>query len=187
MNTGLISSRYAITLLDFSIEKDEQDKVYEKMKLLTEVFIYTPLLRRTLGDRSITTLNKKKFITTACDGDLPVSLDKMIDLILKNDRQDILHFIALQYIKMYRERFKIQNAKLITAYSIEKKEIVKILMRIEKIVDETIELETETDPSIIGGFILQLGDYRWDASLSGKLFQIKNRIKGSDEIIKIDR
>lgn len=187
MNTGLISSRYATTLLEFSIENGEQDVVYQKMKLLTEVFIFTPLLRRTQSDRSINILDKKKFIITACGGSLPVSLDKMIDLILKNDRQDVLHFIALQYIEMYRKKYKIQNAKLTTAYSMEQKEIDRFLVRIEKIVDETIELETETNPDIIGGFILQLGDYRWDASLSGKLFRIKNTIKGSEEIIKIDR
>lgn len=187
MNTGLISSRYAITLLDFSIENGEQDGVYNKLKLLVKVFTYTPLLRRILSDRSISTSNKKNFIITACGGSLPISLDKMFDLILKNDRQDVLHFIALQYIVMYRERFKIQHAKLTTAYAIEQQEIDKFLLRIEKIVDETIELETEMDPDIIGGFILQLGDCRWDASLSSKLFQIKNTIKESEEIIKIDR
>ena len=123
MNTGLISSRYATTLLEFSIENGEQDVVYQKMKLLTEVFIFTPLLRRTQSDRSINILDKKKFIITACGGSLPVSLDKMIDLILKNDRQDVLHFIALQYIEMYRKRFKIQNTRLTTAYSMEQKEM----------------------------------------------------------------
>ncbi len=187
MNTGLISSRYATTLLEFSIENGEQDEVYNKLKLLVEVFTYTPLLRRILSDRTISISDKKKFILTACDGRIPVSLDKMFDLILKNDRQEVLHFIALQYIEMYRKRFKIQDAKLTTAYAIEQKEIDKFLMRIEKIVDESIELETETNPDIIGGFILQLGDYRWDASLSSKLAHIKNTIKGSEEIIKLDR
>ena len=66
-------------------------------------------------------------------------------------------------------------------------EIEKFLSRIEKIVEEIIELETETNPDIIGGFILQLGDYRWDASLSGELTRLKNTIKDSDEIIKLDR
>lgn len=187
MNTGLISSRYATTLLDFSIEKDEQDEVYQKMKILSAVFMYTPLLRRILSDRSIGISEKKKFVITACGGSLPVSLKKMIDLILKNDRQDVLHFIALQYIEMYRKKYKIQNAKLITAYAMGQQEIAKFLMRIEKIVDETIELDTEINPEIIGGFILQLGDYRWDASLSGKLAHIKNTIKESEEIFKIDR
>lgn len=187
MNTGLISSRYAVTLLEFSIENSEQNQVYNCMKFLTELFMYTPLLGRVLGDRSISTADKKKFIITACDENIPVSLDKMLDLILKNDRQNILHYIGLQYVKMYRERFKIQHAKLTTAYPIEKEEVVKILMRIEKIVDKTIELETEINPDIIGGFILQLGDNRWDASLSGKLAKIKSTINGSKELLKLDR
>ncbi len=187
MNTGLISSRYANTLLNFSSEKGDQNEVYGRMKFLSEVFLRTRILRRTLDDRSIHSSDKKKFLITACGGNIPESLDKMLDLILKNEREDILHFIALQYIKIYRKRYKIQSAKLTTAHSMSNEEIEKFLSRIEKIVEEIIELETETNPDIIGGFILQLGDYRWDASLSGELTRLKNTIKDSDEIIKLDR
>lgn len=186
MNTGLISSRYALTLLNFSIENGEQDEVYDKMKLLSEVYLNTHILRHALNNRSILKSDKKKILITACGGNLPISLDKMLDLILNNEREDVLHFIALQYIKLYREKYKIQSAKLTTAYSMDNEETERFLSRIEKIVNENIELETETNPDIIGGFILQLGDYRWDASMSGKLSRLKNTIKESDEITKLD-
>ena len=40
-----------------------------------------------------------------------------------------------------------------------------------------IELETEINPNIIGGYILQIEDNRWDASVKGQLQNIKNNLR----------
>ena len=187
MNTGLISSRYAYSLLEFSIENREQKEVYNKMKLLSDLYIHTPLLKRTIHDRSLRRSEKKKLLVTACGNNIPDSLDKMFDLILKNEREEIIQFIALQFVKLYRERFKIQHGKITTAYPMKSEELDYFVSRIQKIINESIEIDEEVDPKIIGGFILQLGDYRWDASLSGEFSRIKKQIRGVEENIKIDR
>ncbi|MGI6073198.1 MAG: F0F1 ATP synthase subunit delta [Fermentimonas sp.] len=184
MNTGLISYRYACTLLEFSIDNGEEKEVYESMKFLNDVFIETSLLRQSLNDRSVSKAKKKKLMITACGGNIPESLDKMLDLILKNEREDVLHFIALKYMELYRERFDIESAKLITATEMDKNDYDKFLSRIESMSKSKIELETEVNENLIGGFILQVGDYRWDASLKGKLDRLRRSLRGDEEIIK---
>lgn len=177
MNSGLISSRYTTSLLNYAIDMGQQEEVYARMKILTEMFSAVPKLNNVIMDPSLSNLEKKKVILTACGGSVPSSLDKMLDLILKNEREGNMQYIALRFIDQYREKYNIQFGKLITAVGIDKKTAKRLSTRIEGIVGGEIELEPMVDPAIMGGFVLHLGDYRWDASVSGELTRIRSKFK----------
>ena len=175
MNSGLISTRYARALLEYAAEMGEQEEVYEKMKLLSEIFLEVTELRYAIQNQSISTPEKRAVITTACGGSLPSSFSKMLTLILRNERQEHLLYIALRYVELYREKFHIQYGKLITAVDMGKEKAQQLTTRIEKIVGGELEVESVVDPAIIGGFVLNLDGFRWDASISGELTRIKSR------------
>lgn len=175
MNSGLISTRYARALLEYAAETGEQEEVYEKMKLLSEIFLEVTELRYAIQNQSISTSEKRAVITTACGGSLPSSFSKMLTLILRNERQEHLLYIALRYVELYREKFHIQYGKLITAVDMGKEKAQQLTTRIEKIVGGELEVESVVDPAIIGGFVLNLDGFRWDASISGELTRIKSR------------
>ena len=50
---------------------------------------------------------------------------------------------------------------------------------------QTIELEAEVDPNIIGGFILQAGDKLVDASIAYDLKEISKQFQNNDFIYKV--
>ncbi|MPN62069.1 ATP synthase subunit delta [bioreactor metagenome] len=105
----------------------------------------------------------------------------MIDLILKNERETLLQYIALRFVELYREKFNIQYGKLITAFSIDETKERQLIARIQKITGSELEIESVVDADIIGGFVLNLGDYRWDASVQGELTRIRSRFKSLQE------
>lgn len=173
MNIGLISSRYADSLLQYAVSSEQQGEVYDRIKLLSELFTRMPALRRTMINPSVSIKDKKKILVTACGGDIPSSLSGMIDLIIRNEREESLQYICLRFIDLYREKFNIQQGKLVTAVAIDKATEQQLIARIQKMVKADVEMESVVDPKIIGGFVLTLGDYRWDASVSGELRRIR--------------
>ena len=175
MNSGLISTRYAKALLDHAIASGEQQEVYLRMKTLAAMFTAHPALRRALAGTVNTKQQKISILHTASGGDLPSSLERMIRLILENEREELIHYIALRYLELYRDRFNIQYGRLITAVPIDEKTEERFIEQIRKIVGGRLEVEPVVDPGIIGGFILYLDDTRWDASVSGELSRIRNR------------
>ncbi|MGI6573624.1 MAG: F0F1 ATP synthase subunit delta [Fermentimonas sp.] len=177
MNSGLVSTRYANALLDFAIESGEQERVYAKMKLLADLFFEVPELKEIVQNPSIPAKKKKEIIVTAFGGDLPVSLEKMIGLILDNERENQLQFITQRFIDLYRRRFRIQAGKLITAVPIEEETKKRLMEKIRHLIGNALEIEAVVDPDIIGGFILNLDDYRWDASVSGELERVRQSLK----------
>jgi len=182
MNTGLISSHYAHTLLEYAVALGQQEEVYTAMKIFSELFMQTRPLRRAIQNPSIALQDKKKIIVTACGNNVPASLEKMIDLILKNKREEMIRNIALRFIELYRERYHIQSGKLVTAVPIDPEREEQFICRIQKIVGGKLEVDPVVDPDIIGGFVLNLGDNRWDASISGELTRIRSTLKGQQEI-----
>ena len=177
MDRGLISTRYARSLLDFAIEEGQHKEVYNNMKTLSDVFWEVPKLREALTNSSIQQEDRKKLLFTASGGEIPSSLQKMADLIFLNEREDLIQYISLRFIELYRERFKIVQVRLVTAIPLNLDENRDFKSRVQKIVGENIELEPIVNPDIIGGFILHLDDYRWDASISGELTRVKSQFK----------
>jgi F-type H+-transporting ATPase subunit delta len=187
MNTGLISSRYAYTLLEYAVASGQQNEVYTAMKIFSELFLQTRPLRRAIQNPSIALQDKKKIIVTACGNNVPASLDKMFDLILKNKREEMIRYIALRFIELYRERYHIQYGKLVTAVPIDPEREEQFINHIQKIVGGKLEVDPVVDPDIIGGFVLSLGDNRWDASISGELTRIRSKWRGQPKISVINR
>lgn len=177
MNTGLISSRYANTLLQYATSQGQQEEVYETIKLVSEMFRKIPRLRNAILNPAISRPERKRILSTACGGSMPSSLSGMIDLILKNEREEVFQYIALRFIDLYREKFNIQNGKLVTAIAVDLETKQRLIERIREMVKTEIEMETIIDPEIIGGFVLTLGDYRWDASISGELTRLRNQFQ----------
>ena len=177
MDKGLISTRYARSLLEYAITLDQQDEVYKSVKTLSEFFWDLPKLRVVLTNKSILLEERLKILHTAVGENMPSSLKEMANLIFLNEREDLIQYIILRYIELYRDRFKILHGKLVTAVPLEKEENNSIHKRIQKLVGENLELDPVVDPELIGGFVLHLDDYRWDASVSGELTRIKSQFK----------
>ena len=161
----------------------EQDEVYAGMKLLTSIFIEVPTLKRALMGTSKTKEDKMALLRTACGGSIPPALKRMFNLIIKNEREEFIPYIAYRFNELYRIRHNIQHGKLITAIPMDEETEKRFYNRIKEIVGTELELEPVVDPDIIGGFILYINNYRWDASVAGKLAGIKNHFKKQEASI----
>jgi F-type H+-transporting ATPase subunit delta len=118
---------------------------------------------------------KREFILTASGSDVTDVFIKFIDLLLTNDREDCLQSIMLQYQELYRRSKNILHGKLITAVEIDDITRDTLIKSIETKVKGTLEVEKIVDPSILGGFILELDFVQWNASLSRQLNDIKKQ------------
>ena len=81
----------------------------------------------------------------------------------------MLQFIANSYITLYRKQKNIIRGKLTTATAVKPEAEYKMRQMVESKTNGAVEFETEVNPDIIGGFILEYDTYRMDASIKNKL------------------
>lgn len=152
-----------------------RQKFTNKLNFYKNIFANTKALHTALDNPLIPKAKKRQFIITASGEGISDVFIKFIDLLLENNRQDCLQSIMLQYQELYNESKNILRGKLITAVEIDDTTMSHLKNSVEHKVEGELELEKIVDPTILGGFILELDFIRWDASLIRQLNSIKQQ------------
>lgn len=172
MDLGVISVRYARALLKSACDFKQEDTVYQEMQSLAKSYLDVPQLRFTIDNPMLGKDKKLTLLQTACGGELTKLTDTFLQLVLKENRESILQFMATSYITLYRRLKNITRGTLTTAVPVSPQTEEKMKKMVEGKTHGTVEFNTEVDPSIIGGFILEYDTYRMDASVKTKLSKV---------------
>ena len=177
MDIGVISMRYARALLKSATDQKLEDAVYQEMMTVAKSYLDVPALRHTI-DNPMLSKDQKEALLIVAAGEKPCQLTKaFIALVLKEDRENVMQFMANSYITLYRKQKNVIRGKLITAARVSAQTEQKMRQMVESKTNGTVEFETEVDPDIIGGFILEYDTFRMDASVKSKLNNILNQLK----------
>ena len=104
MEIGVISVRYARALLKCATEQKIEDKVYQEMQTLAQSYLQVPELRFTIDNPMLAKDKKESLMVTACGGDISPLTKRFISLVLAEDRESTLQFMATSYITLYRKQ-----------------------------------------------------------------------------------
>ena len=177
MDIGVISMRYARALLRTATDAKLEDKVYQDMMTVAQSYIEVPALRHTIAGPMLPKEQKQALLETAA-GAKPADLTRsFISLVLKEDRETVMQFIANSYVTLYRKQKNIIRGKLTTAARVSAQIEQKMRHMVESKTQGTVEFESEVNPDIIGGFILEYDTFRMDASVRSKLNTILTQLK----------
>jgi F-type H+-transporting ATPase subunit delta len=122
--------------------------------------------------------DKKQALLLTAAGRKPSDLMKVfIGLVLKEDRESVMQFIANSYVTLYRQQKNVIRGRLITAAAVSPETEQKMRQMVESKTNGTVEFESQVNPDIIGGFILEYDTYRMDASVKTKLNSILNTLR----------
>ena len=147
------------------------------MLTLSESYVRVPQLRFTIDNPMLSKDKKKLLILTACGAEQQALTERFIDIVLSEDRESILQFMANSYITLYRQKKNVIRGRLITATAVSQATEQKMRQMVESRTNGTVEFESEVDPDIIGGFILEYDTFRMDSSVKTKLKSILNTLK----------
>ena len=175
MKGTIVASRYAKSLLELSIEKNILDKVNNDMVQLSEICAESEDLVSVLNNPTINAVKKGEIFTAIFNGKIEsVSLD-FIQLITKNSRETLLPVIAQNFTKLYKAHNNILDVELISAVALDDAAKSKILDKVKAKFDgASIQLTEKIDESILGGFIVKIGDKQIDASIASQLTNLKS-------------
>ena len=187
MQNPRLATRYAKSVLDLAVERNSLEAVLGDMRVLNgictesrdfEVMLRSPIIS---GDKKLSVINEilKRFnvneITHA-----------FINLLVAKGRELTLPEIAAAFIDQYNILKNIRTVKLTTATpmhdAIKKTIESKIASDMPK---DTIDLKTLVDDSLIGGFVLEVEDKLYDASVKKSLNDVRTQIVDKSYVSKL--
>jgi len=102
---------------------------------------------------------------------------KFLELIFSSHREGYIIDICRNCIDMVRRIEGISSANLTTAFELNSELINQIKLKFELETKSAIELTTDTDSSLIGGFIFTIDGEQYDASIASRLSSVKKQLQ----------
>ncbi|MDX2249909.1 MAG: ATP synthase F1 subunit delta [Bacteroidia bacterium] len=169
-----IGYRYANSVFQLAEERNMIPGVKEDMALILDIHTTNREFANFLKTPLISSPAKEKIITTIFEGRLKTQIvEHLVRLITRKGREMYLPHTATAFLQIYDKHFGIVRGKLTSASPLSEDTKVAIKAAIEKETGNTFEMDHEVDPSLIGGFLLKMGDDLFDGSVVTSLRKIK--------------
>ena len=150
MNTGIISQRYAIAFLRYTQERGSAQRVCEQVRSL-------------LADPH------------GFESGLDEDLELFIAFLKRKSRLSEVRFILSSYVSLYYKSIGVMLAKLTSAREVDSATVQSLCKVLEEHFRCKVNMSFEVDPSLIGGFVVQVGDYLLDASVKNQIETIRRQ------------
>ncbi len=169
--------RYAKAALSLAQQENKDSKINQDMELIDDTINNNNELYSFLNNPVFKADEKLKALDAIFGSKIDDLTTNVIRLLVKNKRLALLPFVAKQYQNLFKKSQDVATASVTTAVPLTDELKEKVLQKIKKETKKEVSLENIIDPSIIGGFILQIGDKQIDASISGKLGNLKRNFE----------
>jgi F-type H+-transporting ATPase subunit delta len=164
--------RYAKAILETAVAGGKADKVNEDMKSVVATVNASADLKEFLSSPIITSDLKMNALSEVFSS-VQAETKSLFRLLQENKRFEILSAIATQYNILFDDMNGVEVANVTTAFPITADLEAKILAKASTISTKKITIQNTVDPSIIGGFILRIGDKQYNASVANRLQELK--------------
>jgi F-type H+-transporting ATPase subunit delta len=94
-------------------------------------------------------------------------------IITNKNRESILPAVSTEFISLYTDYKGIQKAQITSASALTADQKAKVTAIVKEFSGKEVELTETIDESLIGGFILRVGDQQVDDSIKRKLNDLK--------------
>ena len=174
MSVTRIATRYAKSLIELAVEQGKLEQVNADMHRLANAmknreyyqFLKSPIIH---PDKKNAVLEA---ITKGTVENLTLSF---VALLIKKKREEYVPEITAEFIEQYKRFKKITTVTVTTAAPMSDavlSELKKQLLA-SGITFENLDIVTKINPELIGGFVLEFDNKRYDASVAHKLDELK--------------
>ncbi|MBD0831183.1 ATP synthase F1 subunit delta [Aestuariibaculum sediminum] len=164
--------RYAKAVLSLASEKNAAEAVNADMALIANTIAESNELNDVLQNPIVRSSVKKAVFQEVFKDTNPLTAN-LVDTLISNKRIALIGEVAKQYTILYDQLKGSQIAKVTTAVPLTEALNAKVLAKVKELTGKEVEVQNVIDESILGGFVLRVGDMQYDASVANKLNKLK--------------
>ncbi len=176
-NNHVLNKRYAKALLSLAVENNILERSYLDMKMVHKVFLANKNLKVVLKSPVIRISKKQNVVSHIFQNVVHPLVLRYMMIIIRKQRGNMLEGISGAYLMVYKRYLGIEQVKVTTAVPLNDLLRERAWDAARKLTPHEIEFAEAVDPDIIGGFILNLGEKQYNASVKRRFQQIKKHLK----------
>ncbi len=172
-----VAKRYGKALIEEAQSQGVLEQVFKDFKVLEQATNDSRELKMLLKS-PIVTLDKKLSSLKAIFGEKVSTLtNTFLMMLVRKRREANLPEIIIAFFQEYNELKKIKEVELISATELSEEMVTNIMSSVKsQFSGMNLNVTKVVDPSILGGFVIKIGDKVFDTSLQNKLNALKREI-----------
>ncbi len=178
MSKSTAAKRYALALFQLAKQHNQLPQVEEDLREVKVVFKENNDLQALLASPKLSLDRKKELIRELFGKANPLVVNTLQVLIDRNRINETVA-VATEFATLSNEAQGIADAKVYSTRPLTEDERASISTAFaHKVGKQSLRIENEIDPSLLGGIRLQIGNRIFDSSVSAKLDRLKKQLIG---------
>lgn len=176
MTDQIVIKRYALALFNSAESSGLTQEIQKDLSLISDFWEKNAELRAFLEAPQIAREDKGKMLQASFGGKISELLLQFLLFLLNKGRLQHLSGINTRYDKLLKEKEGLVEAQVITVLSLDEKLSFPLKETLEKKTGKKVSLIFKTDPGLIGGIRVIIGNQIIDHSIRTELDKLKERL-----------
>ncbi len=173
MNKNQIAKKYSKALLS-STDISDIPKIVEEMKAFAELLETNRQLKLLFAGQIFSEDEKgKAFAALQPLLKMSAGTEKFLKLIILHGHLAAIKEVISASINVYNETEKKATAVVISPVELDTSYTDRLKTALKELTKKDVDIESEVDPSLLGGFIVKVGSTIYDSSIKGQLRMLK--------------
>lgn len=168
-----VSARYALSLLDSAIQKNQLDIISNDVDFVFSVIKQNPNLNRMLENPVIKPEIKSSILTEIFSNKINSETMDFLLFVIRKKREEILFSILEKFKELRDLKLGFVNVNVSVASEFTDSQKNELQTRLENSLKKKVRMNYKVDEKILGGFIVQAGDTVYNASIKHQLELLK--------------
>ncbi len=170
-----IAQVYARSLFQVAQEQGKLDVVREELGQVSETLETNRDMRLFFFSPYFSTEEKREGLRSTIQGADPVTMN-LLDVLVENHRLPVVPRIRREYERLWRDANDLLPVTVTSAVELDDAVVARIGEEIGRQTGRKVELTRTVDPSIVGGFIVRVGNSILDSSIKNRLENLRKQI-----------
>lgn len=173
MRTGTVARNYAEALLELGQQHDAVVPYGELLEAVAGAVATEPRLAAVLESPRVPKARKKLLLRTALGAFAPVPFIRFLEAVVQRSRQGQLREMSAAYQALVDRHLNRIHAGVTTAHAVDPELARSIVATFSAVIGKEVVPHFHTDPRLLGGLIVRVGDRVLDGSLRRRLLQLR--------------
>jgi F-type H+-transporting ATPase subunit delta len=172
-----ILGRYAKSLAEVVFEENIEEKVTADLEIYAMIFKALPEMLEVFHSPAVPRESKGKLLAELTVR-YPVHAvtSNFLKILLQHNRIRFFEQIREIYLKSVNESKGVVSARVTSPAPLSSDEAKKLADRLSGITGKRVTVESQTDPDLLGGIVVQMGSTVFDGSIRAQLEEMKRRL-----------
>jgi F-type H+-transporting ATPase subunit delta len=175
--TIALARRYAEALVDAAQNEGGADPILDELaEIRDDILERFPRFAEVLASARVQPPAKDRILREVFEGRASSLVLRFLRVLNRHGRLDILGAVLREARILWDKRNRRIPVRVRTAVPLDEAQLRSLEDRLTRLVDGTPIMSASTDPGLIGGLVVQIGDHLYDASVKSRLAQLRNRL-----------